>query len=203
MRLKLDEIKLDEMNKNQKLAMFVVICCIGLFIIGIIGNIISPDQNTNTTTSDNSHSFDTTPQEKHYTPNITDNFTYMGEDINVVSEEYQFGLTDNEGRYCRFDWHTANKIGQVDSNTRIVYDFDMNKSDGVLGSLDYEGTTIGSSGVNHIFSHTNNENKVQFSYECKNGNFSFTTEQKDIGPLKNQTVIVNVYYPNGTEIHEN
>lgn len=208
MRIKLDEIdkKINGMSKKQKIGMLIVACCFGIIILAAISNTVVPDQNTNNnsiSSDSNNDDIFNMPQEKHYTPNITDNFTYMGEDYNDIAEEYQYGLTDNEGRYCRFDWHTANKIAQIDPNTRAVYEFDMEKSDGVLGSYDYQGSTIGSSGINHIFSHVNNKNEAEFTYECENGNFTFTTEQRDVSNLKNQTIITAVYYPNGTEIREN
>lgn len=70
------------------------------------------------------------------------------------------------------------------------------------GSFEYEGSTIGSSGLNHIIKYNaRTPDKAHISYECKNGNFSFTTEQKDIDNLKNQTVITEIYYSNGTPVN--
>lgn len=201
MRIKLDEInkKINEMNKKQKIGMLLVACCFGIIILGGIANTVAPDQNTNN--NDKSDIFNT-PQEKHYTPNITDNFTYMGEDCNDISKDgYQYGLTDNEGRYCRFDDDIANKIAQVDNSTKDVYRFEFMSMMSNSGSFDYDGFTIGGSGLNHIIKYNaRTPDKVQFSYECENGNFTFTTEQKDISILKNQTVITEVYYSNGTPV---
>lgn len=111
----------DEMGTGAKIAVILVICCVGVLIIGLIGNMVSPDQNTNTApatpTSDNSTSSanpststNTSSSDQVYTSG-----TYkVGQDI--PAGEYKFTQTDEYGGYIERSSDSSMEFDSIISN---------------------------------------------------------------------------------------
>lgn len=114
-------VNTDELGTGSKIAIILVVCCVGVLIIGMAANIMSPDQNTNTapattTSSDNSTS---SANPSTSTGNSGDQVytsgTYkVGQDI--PAGEYKFTQTDEYGGYIERSSDSSMEFDSIISN---------------------------------------------------------------------------------------
>lgn len=113
-------VKLDEMSTIQKVAIIVVVCCIGLFIIGAVTNVVSPDQNTNSApqtnidTSGNNTNNSETSNSTNSQETYTDGTYKVGTDI--PAGEYKFTQTSSFGGYIERARDSSMELDSIISN---------------------------------------------------------------------------------------
>lgn len=115
-------VNTDELGTGSKIAIILVVCCIGVLIIGMAANIMSPDQNTNTapattTSSDNSTSSanTSTSNSNGSSDQVYTSGTYkVGQDI--PAGEYKFTQTDEYGGYIERSSDSSMEFDSIISN---------------------------------------------------------------------------------------
>ncbi|WP_455645928.1 hypothetical protein [Methanosphaera sp.] len=186
------------MNEKQKKVLLV--CCIGFVLFAIIMGFSSDKTTSNTTTNDNTsnNSDDTTNTAATMINASGENMTFFGMDTEVGSKGYQFATRDENGTMYYMDYDTGMLVAKCDPNTLSIVNWDL-KTTSEEG-LQYSGTTIGSSGINHILTNQPRDHeKAQFQYP-RGGNFVFTYHTENLLYNSNARIIDKVYYPNGVEI---
>ena len=115
----------DEMGTGAKIAVILVVCCVGVLIIGLVGNMMSPDQNTNTapaTTTSSADNSTSSANPSTSTNTSTDNSqqvytsgTYkVGQDL--PAGEYKFTQTDEYGGYIERSSDSSMEFDSIISN---------------------------------------------------------------------------------------
>ena len=117
-------VNTDELGTGSKIAIILVVCCVGVLIIGMAANIMSPDQNTNTapattTSSDNSTSSanpsTSTGNSTGSSDQVYPDGTYkVGQDI--PPGEYKFTQTDEFGGYIERSSDSSMEFDSIIAN---------------------------------------------------------------------------------------
>ena len=117
-------VNTDELGTGSKIAIILVVCCVGVLIIGMAANIMSPDQNTNTapattTSSDNSTSSANPSTSTGNSTGSSDQVypagTYkVGQDL--PAGEYKFTQTDEYGGYIERSSDSSMEFDSIISN---------------------------------------------------------------------------------------
>lgn len=163
-------------------------CCLAIVVLIVIGA-ISPDNNNSTVN-------DTVDAVKINASG--ENMTFFGMDTPIGNEGYQYLTYDEDGNLYYMDYMQGELVAKCDPNTRLVYLWDLKQTSNE--GYQYQGSTIGSNGINHILAYQPREHEsVQFEYP-RGGNFTFTYKNKTVLNNKNARVVDKLYYPNGTEI---
>ncbi|OED29564.1 hypothetical protein [Methanosphaera sp. WGK6] len=188
-------------DKKKIIGIIAAVCCLGIIIMAVMGGGTS-DQNTAPTTTNDTDTKNTTSNTADNTNTRInasgENMTFFGMDTEVGSKGYQFATRDENGTMYYMDYDTGMLVAKCDPNTLSIVNWDL-KTTSEEG-LQYSGTTIGSSGINHILTNQPRDHeKVQFSYP-RGGNFVFTYHTEKLLYNSNARIIDKVYYPNGVEI---
>lgn len=169
----------------KNVGLIILVILVFLLIIGSVSN-----TSNNNTTDDSPNS-----------PKINasgENMTFFGMNTPIGEEGYQYATFDENDTIYYMTYDQAELVAKLDPNTREVYNWDLEQT-GNEG-VQYAGTTVGSSGINHILSYQPREHEtVQFQYP-RGGDFVFTAHQKEVLGNENAMVIDKLFYPNGTEI---
>ncbi len=104
----IDDFK--EWSTTKKVISIIVVCCIGLFIVGMIVGSFSPDQNTSSVASDSDSESNNASVDKVY----HDGTYKVGSDL--PAGEYKFTQTSEFGGYVERSSDSSMELDSIISN---------------------------------------------------------------------------------------
>lgn len=166
------------------------VCCILIIIIAGIAFITG-------IFSDNK-SIDDSDLPKLNTTNV-DSFFYYGEDTPAGKSGYTYAIVVDGKPYYMGD-NKAELLAHNGERGMIeVINYDLQKYEGRFTPSQY---IVGRSGIHAVYDTTREHDNTMFEFE-KMGNYMFSyRDGQEVGLNKNASVVVKLYYLNGTEITE-
>ena len=135
--------KWNSSSTGKKIVSIIVVCCIGLFIIGLIGSALSPDANTSSSSYDSDWS-DSSGSSSSSSSNSDDDYSYSSSsDGRDVSSHYEGeeGTQDTYGTFHDDGSIESHSTGKTKYGNDYQIDSYMDSDGNVHGSVNIDGKT--------------------------------------------------------------
>jgi hypothetical protein len=188
--------KFQSMNKFEKIFTILIICCVGIFIAGLITSTVMPDANTGVTNIIDNQ----TDAQKNTTPEIyvtPDNasFGFFGTDTPAANSGYEMCI--NVNNECYYLGYTP-EMNLVDysHNVAAIYNASAN-AEYKNSQPAYEGK------IGYIYPieihNTQNQGTgtIQFDFD-NDKNFSFTYHEGTVGLNDHAKIVDSIFDDKGT-----